>query len=370
MKYLNVFLLLLFGCVSYNENEYGENENNYIKQNETVLLSLAGEVVFNLDSLTAHIYNASQYIYDEGAYSILSNTNDILIFDYQTRKCIRKIPVCIERASSYEYLNKDTILIADYLSNSVHFINELGNDYKTVKIEKDILYYPFPLTRTSPIIIDEGKLFVVGHIAGEYENENVNNRQVVSVIDLAMTKTSSYIPYPDVYRENWGGGLFRWVYGDYNYSKKTLVLSFPADHNIYEYNNDLLLIGKYYAGSSYIDATEYLKNPKNEYISSDLRTKHFVETHSYSCVYFDKFNKVYYRFSELKAEYTGVPIWEKELTIIILDEEFNIIGESYIGALPSQYREAVFINEEGLHLPKKESDENALLFDIYKLVRI
>lgn len=364
-------IALIISSIFYSCNitEY-ENNDNPIKTastNPQIKLIKTGEIKFELDSLTAHLYNASQFIEEKNCYSFLSNTNEIIYYNYNSKTIVSKTPIKTDSPCSYEYINEDSIIIANYKTNSIYIINQEGNILNEISIRKDIKYYPFPMTKIAPIINSNNNIYLFGNICGEYEDENKDNRKIVSIINKSSGTTVSKVAYPDIYEKNWGGALFRWVYADYNPIDNMIILSFPADHYIYTTDLSLNTINAYYAGSSFINATEYIKKTKSADLTSDERSKHFVETNSYSRIVHDKYNNVYYRICELKSKYKNIPIWEKELVIIILDHQFKIIGETYIGSLPSQYRESIFITKEGLHLPQKNIDENKLMFNIYKL---
>lgn len=260
MKYIYIIinLLLLYSC---NKDKYEDNFNHPKTTSSNMYMNLiqTGEIQFELDSLTAHLYNASQYIDKQNYYSFLSNTKEILIYDYYSKDMIYKIPTNVDSPCSYEYINKDSIIIADYNTNSIQIINSNGDIQKRIPIKKDIKYYPFPLTRISPIINTPNKIYLLGNICGEYEDENNENRKIISVIDKSSLSTVSKIAYPDIYKKNWGGSLFRWIYADYNPINNLIILSFPADHYIYTTDLNLKNIEAHYAGSSFIDATQSIK---------------------------------------------------------------------------------------------------------------
>jgi hypothetical protein len=175
-------------------------------------------------------------------------------------------------------------------------------------------YFPSPATGISPLIIDGDKIVVSGNMSGEYIDENENNRPVSYIFDIRTEQIEYIVSYPKLYNDyNWGGGLFRWVY-------------------------------------------------------SDDKTKYFVENHSYSNVIYDMYNDVFYRIAELKIEYNGLPGWRKKLSIIILNSDFNIVGETQIGdSHAPTYRYTMFVTSKGLHIQQK-SDEDQMLFNIYKLI--
>ena len=163
-----------------------------------------------------------------------------------------------------------------------------------------------------------------------------------------------------------GGGLFRWVYADYNYRDEMFVISFPADNNIYVKDINGYDMFVYYGGSRYVDEIKYFNQSKFLPISSVDKTKHFVENHSYGNMLYDSYRDVYYRMVELKTQYEGRLGWRKEFSVIILNSSFEIIGETFIGKCNLNCRYSMFVTERGLHIPQ-EGNEEQLKFKIYGL---
>lgn len=357
-------------CILSSCSEYGENinpQNDYVRTNDCCL-KYVEDISFELDSHTANIFMASQYNPAENLYSFMSIDKKIVLYDYESKRLIRKIPLPGLRPSSYEYINKDTILVLDYANNELTMIDCNANILSSYKINHKIEYYPFPATKTSPITCIDSCVYIWGNIAGEYSNENDYNRRVLLKYTPHKKETAYFVPYPQIYKENWNGTMFRWCYADYNPNKDIFVVSFPGDHFLYAYDYRSDKLNKIYGGSEYIDATKFVLKNKAEFIDADTRTKHFVESHSYSKIMYDSYNDVYYRFAELKTVYEGIPGWEKNISIIILNSSHEIIGETYIGAIPSIYRYASFITENGLHIPKHRVNDDVLTFSIYQLI--
>ena len=361
---LLVFFLCLSACGGYGQNVNIERTNT----TELVGLIMSGEIIFRLDSLTSDFFVASQYIPEMSAYSFLSNRKEINIYDYQTGELLDKIPLKIPQPTSYAFIGTDSVLILDYESRMLSICDTQGEVSRTFGIDNGIKYPPLlSITGISPVVIEGEYVSLFGKIGGGNFDKNDDNRKVLTTINTSSMVTSRSMPYPEIYEKNWGRGLFSWVYGEYNSNTKRYIFSFPADHYIYVMDSSFSHIDKYYCGSTLIESTQYLRTPKRIPVSSYNETRHFVETDSYSRIVYDSYNNVYYRFAELKSKYEGVLGWKKDISVIIMDENFRVIGETYIGKLSSSFRYGIFVNENGLHLPKDEKDENVLVFHIYKL---
>lgn len=368
MKYL-CNIVLFFAFTLYSCSEYKKNENPYRENNKNLKYELVDSfnIEFPLDSITSHIFSALDYNDDLGILSFLSNGR-ILMYDYEKKVQINTINLQCSSPSSYTIINKDSIIVIDYNNRNLMICDIAGKITDSYNLVPKIRYAPLPISKTSPIILRNGFVIFWGNMAGEYSDEDEKNRRVMGILNLQSRDVDYYMPYPDIYKKNWGGGLYRWVYSDYNESLDLYVISFPADHNIYTISGDKKVSNKYYAGSRLIDATSYLNQPKGIPIDSEQKIKHFVENHSYSRILYDKYRNVYYRIVEIKSIYKGIPGWQKQISVIILNEKFQIIGETFIGSSNLNSRYAIFVNKNGLHIPQK-SNEDILKYKSFVLCK-
>ncbi len=360
-------IILFFISALYSCSEYGENANPYYEDSGTLKYELVDSlsIEFPLDSITSHIFTALEYNDKLGILSFLSNRR-ILIYDYKKRSLINAINIQSSFPSSYTVVNSDSILIIDYNEKKLIIYDDKGNILNSFELFPKIKYAPLPINRISPIVLKNGIVTFWGSMAGEYSDEDGMNRKIMTTFNLQSEDIDYYIPYSDVYKKNWGGGLYRWIYSDYNELLDLHVVSFPAEHYIYTISGNEKEVHKYYAGSQSIDATYYLNRSKDIPIDSDLKIRHFVENHSYSRILYDKYRNVYYRIAEIKSNYEGIPGWQKAISVVILNDKFQIIGETFIGKPNLNSRYAIFVNEHGLHIPQK-SDENVLKYKLFVL---
>jgi hypothetical protein len=360
-----LFFLLLISC---KQEEY-KNINPYNRNNTEMdySLELSGKLSFKLDSVTSNMTKSSQY--DSVFFSFLSNNNEIIGFNHITRNNNFKIPLPIQGITSYYIQGPDSIFLYNYDNNTVSIMNSVSEIKRNIQIEHTAKYFPSPIAGISPLIVNGDKIVISGNMSGEYIDENENNRPASYILDIKTGQIEYIVSYPKLYRDyNWGGGLFRWVYSTYVPFSKTIVYSFPADHFVYTINLFDKKINSYYAGSTYIDYISSLPQGKLLSIDSDDKIKHFVENHSYSNLIYDMYNDVFYRIAELKIKYDGVPGWRKKMSIIILNNDFNVVGETQINENhASTYRYTLFVTSKGLHIQQK-SDEDQMLFNIYKLM--
>lgn len=155
-----------------------------------------------------------------------------------------------------------------------------------------------------------------------------------------------------------------------------LIYSFTMEEELYVIDIKGEVIEKRHAKSRYIQDVAPRRLP-NEFLSVVKKT---CEMPSYGNIMYDEYRKVYYRFAypetELETELNHKKILhngKKEFSIIIMDESFNIIGETKFP--PFTYVSHIcFINEDGLflctsHFMREDYSDDWLRFQRIDLVQ-
>jgi len=166
----------------------------------------------------------------------------------------------------------------------------------------------------------------------------------------------------------WDKHSYRQAVSVYNTVTDKIVMSFPNDEYIYvtdaEGNKS-----KHFAGSSEMKT---LKPLANELYNDDGKTFRMqAEQGFYSGLKYDRWRKVYYRFAYNPInKFADRSTLGQNASIIILNNEFEIIGESSINA--KKYSFGInFINEDGLyffnHYQYEKEDDSQFSFDLFKL---
>ncbi|ADQ79706.1 hypothetical protein Palpr_1561 [Paludibacter propionicigenes WB4] len=370
LKSLLVFTssLIFICCSARLENNNPIHEH---ARTDELQLEKNDSIKFPLDSITTVFTTASQYNDDMETYSFLSQNNTICSYSYKDKKLIYKVDLHkINGGTEFLIKNNDTIYVYNGKSHSISLINYHGDIIKTFHVKSDIKSFPSPLTGVAPMLVRGDNIIISGSLYGETINDNENDRKVSYIYNIKSNKTVSTAPYSSLYySHNWGSGLLRWVYSTESPKENVMLFSFPADHFIYENligNNKLK---PHYAGSKYFDKIPSYNRSKAVFFNTDEATKYFAESNSYANILYDKYNKVYYRIAELKTKYNGMPGWKKEISIIILNANFQIVGETLIGKVHGTNNYSLFVNKHGLHLQSNKKDENFMFFDIYKLTK-
>lgn len=365
----NVIILTIVLTLSACSVKFHKNPPNQDRGDEFKLV-LCDSISFPLDSITSNLTSASMFDLKSNSLSFLSNNYEILVFDYLTQKETCRIPTKGIDVTSYIIISYDTIFLLDYSRKSIVRINQSGKILETYPIPQTIRYSPLPVTKIAPLVVKDRKIIFTGSVSGEYLDETTENRLVTGIYDLDTRRIRYSVPYPQIYRDyNFGAGLFRWVYATYNDSLHCMVYSFPADHNIQIVGNEFSSTTEYLAGSKYVDGVNSLPKSKLSPLDSEEKIEQFARNHSYANLVYDKHEGVYYRIAEMKTIYEGMPGWKKEVSIIIINNQFRVVGETYLGGVSSTNRYVCFVNNAGLHIMKK-SNEDCISFDIYKLMKV
>lgn len=163
------------------------------------------------------------------------------------------------------------------------------------------------------------------------------------------------------------------------YDGSDFVYSSELSDSVCKLSRDFAVTMSYCAKSRYIDA------PKVEVLSHDadveMILKRKCELPTYGNLIYDKYRNVYYRFAypatELDEERSYMEIYHngrKRFSIIILDKEMNVLGETLF---PDYTYNAnlFFITKDGLylsvtHFKRPDFDENVLRFQKIELQKV
>ncbi len=361
IKRIGIVIPILFSCSSKIEhsNLQFENEN---KNNRMYRMNLkkTGTKQWNLDSVTIPYFHSAFYNPIDSTLSYISNHNLIQCNLNNTNQTRKSIPFNLSNFT----IKDDTVIGIDYASNRLLFYHDSVAYSKT--LPQTAKYSPLPLTGISPVITDNNYVSFFGEIAGEPLDEDSINRPVFAHIDRRGNQDTYSLGYPEIYREaNWGGGILWWVYADYVPDQESYIISFPISHSLYIYNPATNEVGSFYAGSKDISGITAYSNDKTYALTTEESLKFVAETSSYANIFYDPWRKVYYRIAEF-----GIPYNEKNkgmhkpISVIILNDKLNKIGETRINNPGRNFRYGCFVSHLGLMIPK-DTVEDLLLYEIY-----
>jgi hypothetical protein len=269
----------------------------------------------------------------------------------------------------------DSIFVLDQWHFKIFIINRKGekiDSFSLVNKKEDRHIHPSPnLSTETPMSFSMGNLILTGVSLGEYVDESDTNRPVIIKYDTRTKFQENLVSFPEIYQgANWGGANYRFVYSSF-VNPYTMLLSFPADHFIYKVNVFSKQIDKYYGGSKYFDTIQSLNKGKN-YKDKSRINEFFTTNPSYSSIVFDKYRNMFYRIADLPIRHyqEGVKAQSiKQFSIIILDSNFNKIGETLLPHLMYS-RIAFFVSRDGLNFKKYDHDDDHITFTSFRPEKI
>ena len=158
--------------------------------------------------------------------------------------------------------------------------------------------------------------------------------------------------------------MFPTVYYDLSDKQGQIVYSFPVSHDLYLSD---LAVENYkivYGGSNYAGTISSIdKDLKTSQLTTEELLLKVCQTDLYAAIKYDKFRQLYYRFlRKAIPDATTETDWkDKQVSVIVLDKEFNYLGETIIGTLKNCNWENCFVTPEGLNIeyvdPSNKNEE-------------
>lgn len=188
------------------------------------------------------------------------------------------------------------------------------------------------------------------------------------IIDRKTGNISRHIPYPKSYRNFYGALLMQVPYSAFNPDEGLIVVGFPIDGTLYILDLNGRISRTVYAES--IQAHQITPLRKGRWglgVSSEEEIEYFRKVTSYGNILYDSYRNLYYRIVERSTPMPGVlgSNKAKSLSVIILDKNFRIVGESDLDdVFFAGFRYTCFVSKEGLNLQLLTSDDE-LAFATY-----
>ncbi len=372
MRIILIFTLLLFASCKNNQLKL---ENDKKGQMTAIMgLSQIQTKSFVLDSNTAPKPYYIQIIKDSLGGRQLTFLNDynntIYFYDYDGLKFSKKItfdkngPDAVQKPMGYHIKNMDSIYIFSQYAE-ILLANSKGNVSKKVSLigghdlKKAVQFwvysYPeFYVETVIPLMETSNELLLTGQFSGNMPDSIIDKFKFTAHIGYDLKNITYSHKYPrSLFGDNinWGEGLFVEVFPQVHPDGKKIIYSFPISHDLYiaDINNDTYK--KVYAGSNFADAnTSIPKKPGKA--SVELIRSSFVRQDMYAAILYDKYRKLYYRLLRRAIPNASVQTsWkDKTIAVIIMDEEFNYLGETDLGPETQYHWQNTFVTEEGLNI--------------------
>ncbi|ADR21852.1 hypothetical protein MATR_05150 [Marivirga tractuosa] len=367
-----IFALLSISILNSCQKSYQNAENSQTN----FALEIASSLTFDLDN-TKTAYNRGVQVYpsqnpqylllfhSHGKYTSIYDlkSQDLLNenqFDFEGSK---SVPKSINFAYTHNF---DSIFLFDPLPQQIYLVDSAGNNIDQFGLQLEDLHYTYP-DGIHPAYFKKTKLYLPTY-PSPMENATSSDYGMVE-FDIARKSLGTKYNLSEKYDEGfWDKHSYRKAISTFNEDNNSIIMSFPNDEYIYvtdaQGNKS-----KHFGGSSEMKT---LKPLAGELYNDDERTFRIqAEQGFYSGLKYDRWRKVYYRFAYNPiSKFADRSTLGKNASIIILNNEFKIIGESPINA--KKYSFGInFINEDGLYFfnnyQYEKEDDSQFSFDLFKL---
>ena len=371
---LNLFVSIFFFTVSC-QNSYHSTE----KIETEYELEITNKLTFKLDSSkTAYTRGVQVYPDSDPKYLLFFHSHGryISIYDLKTQEILNEIhfdfegPNSVPRSINYAYThNFDSIFLFDPLPQQIYLVDSAGNNIDQFDLHLKDMHYIYP-DGTNPPYFNSKTLYLTTY-PSPMENATSSDYGMVE-FDIARKSLGTKYNLSEKYDEGfWDKHSYRKSISTFNEDNNSFIMSFPNDEYIYVTDAQANK-SKHFAGSSEMKT---LKPLADELYNDDEKTFRLqAEQGFYSGLKYDRWRKVYYRFAYNPInKLADRSTLGKNASIIILNHEFEVIGESPINA--KRYSFGIsFINKDGLHLfnnnQYEKEDDSQFSFDLFELKNV
>ncbi|MDL2262087.1 DUF4221 domain-containing protein [Bacteroidales bacterium OttesenSCG-928-I21] len=345
MKQINYLILVLLACLMLSCNK--ENKNYHYEYEREDVIKIPIE---NLKT-DPSMMSGFDYCIIDGIETIIVyfEDNKLAFFDVKKKELYHEITLPDRRLESFEYINKDSILLLfgypknfdeidhfnglsmldtaklvlmDYNGNykKYYHFNCKQSNFDNTNFTIDQILPPFTHFLFYERIKRVGdKIFFFPHQHGYWDFENVENNPLIAYYDLTTEKF--------VFSKN--------VKLPYTNSKMSYVTNF----NVLNFDisaNGMPLLRFFYSSDvfewDYINDTLIKHSFKSQLIDTTTNSIGNLDA-AYSGIYYDKYNELYYSYLNFSETTYGE---NSGWSFIIADKNFNYINELYSPLFGSQ----------------------------------
>ena len=319
-------------------------------------------------------------------YIVISNAGSpqLLIYDVQIERCIKKITCQREGpngvGNAYRYFIKNM--------NEIYW-DAVGGAPLLVKVNGEGLvqgryYYSVDkqgnyLPASEAVMVIDSLIYIrLSHYNHNQEDKQTHVAAVLDTMKLLVKQLPFYhSTSPTMEDKNLGKLSEGDTYVSWVYNGKEFIYTFGQNDSLYVVSPNHEEICTYNAKSKYLKPAKYI--PKPHYVHKSYLYES-NQQQFYHYIYYDKYREVYYRIaypeSEVDPKENQRDIWSfgrRTCSIVILDKNFRIIGETLLPDYRYQNRSIVVL-KDGLyicdsHYKRDDYDENVWSFQRFDLVK-
>ncbi|UPK68072.1 DUF4221 family protein [Chitinophaga filiformis] len=382
VRSISLALILLINisiCQSCNEGtDHMVTDYHYSKpEYHNIRLEVTGDVLkLPLDSLTKPNFSSYSVFQQKGTLFLAfidKLTNRINIYDVNRRALVSQISTRNIKENKSR-LAKITVFVKSfdsiYLNTllDVYMIDSTGRVKQRIKLPSKPYAALSDFNGFSPPVFKSDSMFFAAYpYLDMRKQKELRKWKRMFILDWTRKKAELAYSLPPFFKENVYARRYLTTYYCYNNDSSRFVFSLPADSNLYVTKLDDRQTA-YFGGSQYI--TEAIPPfTKEEYSNSDKQSLGRYFRDSYGPVYFDSYSNRYLRVAEQKLtkDKYDQKIFNKKSSLVILDKDFKIIGETEVPDSLNLY--TLFTTNDGIYAKIETSvNEDTIYFSklVYK----
>lgn len=306
-------------------------------------------------------------------YALNPIENEIVVFDLAARSCetVKLEPEPTFEIAGFAVSGPDILLYHSASGKGVRYhsgkregpVMQIGSTEEAVPT-------PFPST-FCPLKIQGNTIIASTFIAGESPEDVVHPSGTILLYNMLDRSVRYVVPYPSMYKYFWGGGTpYRQVYYDVN-GKGEIIISFSASAYLTVYNPETGQNRDVPAKSEYVKKIKPFGLGKAITASNRAVMNWYRKNPSYEGVLYDRWRGLYYRFvllPEAKNFERMKNYSKKPVSILVMDEEFNILSETRLPEDTYFNPFCSFVAPGGLYIQVRTSNEDEFLFHRFEYV--
>ena len=383
-----LFFLLNVILLSACQSKYNEQKTIYtiqLEKSKQISLPIDENTYFLSKSIFQFEEEGREYLHFENRQKTMY---DIIIFDLENQNVSKRIPIQREGANgipamtgSKPFFNSNNLMVFQHNISRISFLNGKGEVIRNIPIKKEGYFIEFNLSSFfyMPTFVKDSIIYISQRSKGK--GKRVGYDKIPLFISYNMkTGQTDWLPlfFPTTFDGNYtiikGEDGFSY---DYNEKDNRLVCSFIKYDSIMV-TDDLQHVKWYDAKSRYLKSMKPNVDNHTNDIYGLIKNE---EKPKYLHLMYDKYRDVYYRFAEMPCElakdetpYDNQAPKAREFSVIILNDKFEIIGETKFPGSKYFYKMS-FVGKDGLYISENnlanpEFDEDKLVFSCFKLVDI
>ena len=379
-----IILLLIFAQLCACSSSKNGEEIEYSKglaETKKITLPIDENTYFLSKSIFQFEEDGKEYLHFENSRK---GQYEIITFDLEKQDVHKRLPIAPEGPNgipamygSKPFPDSKNYLISQTLAFRVTQMDGDGNVLRNYQLKSPGRFVRIILGSFCyyPSFVRDSILYFNQPVASR-KKRNLDRYPIFATLDL-RTGELGFAPldFPKTFKGDYShirsGDSFTY---DYNYKENRLVCSFLESDSIMV-TDDLTHTKWYNAKSQFLDSMIPYLNAPVEDAQDLIRSKGKAK---YWHIMYDKYRDVYYRFAEMPCElakdenpYDEFSHKSREFSVIILDKDFRIIGETkfpgnkYFYKMSFVGRDGLYISENNLANP--DFDEDKLVFACFAL---